>query len=93
MKPEIRSDGKTVWVNDTDGRCLGRFSRFGIDVHTDAAGQSSGVTCLDCKPGPTTVDDWMRFREDMLQFYGIRVAERHMPNFLKTPATVISHDA
>lgn len=29
----IRSDGRTVWV-DVDGYTVGRFSRFGIDLHT-----------------------------------------------------------
>jgi hypothetical protein len=42
MAHEIISDGRTVWVNGSDGICLARFSRFGIDVHNDAFGQMAG---------------------------------------------------
>lgn len=31
-KREVISDGYTVWVNSIEGVCIGRFSKFGIDV-------------------------------------------------------------
>jgi hypothetical protein len=55
---EITTDGKTVWVNDSQGCCIGRFSKHGIDVHHGIETQMEiGKQCLDCKPGPTTLDD------------------------------------
>jgi len=80
----VESDGRTVWVNGSDGCCLGRFSRFGIDVHKDYAGQMNGGQCLDCKPGPLTSADWDRFVEGIATYYGIRVAPKHRPDFLNT---------
>lgn len=80
---EITSNGKTVWVNDDEGVCLGRFSRFGIDVHKDFAGQvASDTQCLDCKAGPVNREDWERFKAGMLSFHNVTVDDSHMPGFL-----------
>ena len=80
---EVSSDGKTAWVNGADGCCLGRFSWAGIDVHKDAQAQMVGGQCLDCKAGPTTTEDWMRFKEGMRHYYGVSIHDRHMPKFLQ----------
>lgn len=82
MTHEIDSDGKTVWINGSDGCCLGRFSRQGIDIHKDYAGQQEGGQCLDCKAGPLDRSDWDRFVNGMRIHYGIGVPEKHMPHFL-----------
>lgn len=87
IKPEIMSDGKTVWVNGADGCCLGRFSWAGIDVHKDAEGQQESGQCLDCKAGPTTYEDWLRFKDGMLQHYNVKIAKKHIPQFLRKFAT------
>jgi hypothetical protein len=41
---EIIGDGRTVWINAEDGICIGRFGRFGINVHHDANGQTGADT-------------------------------------------------
>lgn len=85
LAPEIHSDGRTVWVNGSDGCCLGRFSRAGIDIHRDAAAQmATGDQCLDCKAGPTTAEDWTAFQAGMQSHYGISVPNKHMPRFLRS---------
>jgi hypothetical protein len=84
MKTQITSDGKTVWVNSGDGSCIGRFSHFGIDIHRDFIGQMSGEgQCLECKKGPATLDDWLQFQAGMMRHYGVKIAKRHMPRYLR----------
>ena len=84
---EIMSDGRTVWVNGSDGGLLGRFSRAGIDIHHPVAAQvETGKQCLNCKPGPTDGTDWTAFRDGMRDIYGAEISDRHTPDFLKVPA-------
>lgn len=82
---EIEDDGRTVWINDSTGCCVARFSNFGIDIHKDYEGQMSGKPCLDCKPGPMKLEDWKYFQEKMKDYYGIIVSDKHQPHFLKEP--------
>ncbi len=80
---EILSDGRTVWVNGQDGCCLARFSYMGIDIHKDARGQmEEDKQCLDCKHGPTTLEDWECFKKALWQYYQVRVCDDHRPTFL-----------
>jgi len=80
----VESDGRTVWVHTSDGCCVGRFSRSGIDVHYEMKTQLDlGVVCLDCKAGPTDLADWERFRKGIWEFYQIYVTEAHKPRFLR----------
>lgn len=77
-------DGKTVWVNNDQGCCIGRFSKHGIDVHHDIKTQmEEGKVCQDCKPGPTTIDDWRCFQASMLAHYKIVIDDKYMPFYLK----------
>ncbi len=86
LEYQTESDGRTVWVNASDGCCIGRFSSFGIDVHKDAWGQmSSGDQCCDCKPGKTNSKDWEHFKASMLEHHGVVVTDEHMPIHLNTP--------
>ena len=57
---EAETDGKTLWINGPI--LLGRFSRFGVDVHVDGA-------CIDgsCKAEP----DWEHFVELMKKHHNI----------------------
>lgn len=81
---EIVSDGRTVWVNGTDGMCLGRFSRFGIDVHRTFAEQTANLgECLECTHARPDVADWNRFVAAMMTHHGVRVPNTKMPEFLK----------
>lgn len=85
MTVEVMYDGRTVWIND-GGCCIGRFSKMGIDVHHGMTTQMRlGVSCLDCKAGPTTITDWRAFTASMLEHYGVAIEEKCMPTFLRTP--------
>jgi hypothetical protein len=87
---QIDSDGKTVWVNSHEGCCIGRFSRDGIDVHHDAPTQiERGQQCLDCKKGPTTLEDWVHFVEAMKRHFDVVVPGHHMPRFLAVKQYVL----
>lgn len=70
-------NGATVWVNGDDGSCIGRFSKvFGIDVHTTATAQMDGASeCIFCTKTPGGPQDWAKFREKVLEAYGIDVPE------------------
>lgn len=69
----VRSDGRTVWV-DVGMYTVGRFGRLGIDVHTRTADG-----CLHCTHEPTTVKDWHVFVEKIYEYHGVRVSHHHMP--------------
>lgn len=87
MKPEdllvvddcFETDGKTVWVSSHDGHCIGRFSRFGVDVHQTAEQQMSGSSeCLFCTHPPTP-PSWPDFVAAMHQHHGVVVPETLRP--------------
>ncbi|MCQ8279836.1 hypothetical protein NFI95_15435 [Acetobacteraceae bacterium KSS8] len=83
----VDSDGKTVWVHASDGSCVGRFSRFGIDLHTTITEQMNGASeCLDCTHEKPGLVEWRRFQRGTLDHYGIMVADDHMPRFLASNA-------
>lgn len=73
----IDSDGTTVWVNSAT-YCLGRFGRFGIDIHREP-GQHDVGECLFCTHGETTTADWDTFVEKMKELYFIVVPKKHKP--------------
>jgi hypothetical protein len=84
---EIWGDGRTVWVNDSEGCCVGRFCRAGVDIHHGAETQvQTGQQCLDCKSGPMTLTDWEHFRGAMRHLYDAEVSEELRPEFLDVPA-------
>ena len=81
---DVQSDGKTVWVNAVDGSCIGRFSRFGIDLHRTVSAQLAGEgACLDCTHGLPGRGDWEHFKAGLLEHYGIVLSDEHMPRFLQ----------
>jgi len=77
IDPLIRSDGRTVWVDSPDGYTVARFSLLGVDIHTATADG-----CLDCRPGPTTLSDWIDFRRSVASIYGAYVDDTHRPAHL-----------
>lgn len=82
-KYDIDSDGKTVWVNSSDGVCIGRFGRFGVDVHHDLKGQmDSGSQCLFCTHTPPGAKEWHQFQEAMAQHHEVFVSEHYRPSWL-----------
>lgn len=80
---EIFGNGKTVWVNGSDGSSLGRFSWAGIDIHHPVSMQMEGKVCYDCRKGPTNLQDWSDFKSIMKARYQAEISDRLMPKFLK----------
>lgn len=78
---DITSDGRCVWVNDSQGLCIGRFGSLGTDVHSDFAAQVLGADqCLDCQRHTGDIEiDWAYFTASMLKHYGIAVGDEHKP--------------
>ncbi len=63
---EVSWDGMTVWVNGSDGCCIGRFGRKGVDIHHDATDQMAlGRQCLACSHDHPGTPDWDRFVDHM----------------------------
>lgn len=79
---QMLTDGKTIWVNDNTGCCIGRFSARGVDVHNTGANQMKlDKQCLDCfhEGSPTAL--WERFRSSMLTHHGVEIPEEFRPKF------------
>lgn len=76
---QLISDGKTVWVNDEEGACVGRFGSGGVDVHRPAGEQELHGQCLDCIKGepfrlpPSWM--WKAFKRSMKKHYGISIPD------------------
>lgn len=80
---QIISDGRTVWVNAADGECVGRFSKFGIDVHQTARRQWQGEgECLYCTHEPPDSEGWNIFQREMLHHHGVDIGDEHKPRFI-----------
>lgn len=80
---EVLWDGRTVWVNDATGCCIGRLSRFGVDVHRSGPEQvEDGQQCLDCVHLPPVLA-WPRFILSMAQHHGVLVPEEARPRAIK----------
>lgn len=59
---EVETDGRTVWVSGSNGECVGRFSKYGVDVHRDYEAQIKGEPqCLDCCHDLPFDESWVRF--------------------------------
>jgi len=81
----ISSDGITVWVNGPEN-CLGRFGRFGIDIHTTMdAMDATGIQCLFCTHEPTTVGDWELFRTKMRELHNVEIPSKYCPDRFQAP--------
>lgn len=78
MRVEAIASNETVWVNSDEG-CIGRFGKRGIDIHRLPSEQGQKGQCLSCTYGPTTVEDWHRFVEEMKELHGVEIKESLMP--------------
>lgn len=78
---QITTDGTTVWVNKA--WLVGRFGRYGIDIHRNITDQESEGQCLFCThvhpPAETNANDWETFVTNMKKLHGIVVPERFRP--------------
>lgn len=85
-KAQVTSDGRTVWVNDLSGVCIGRFSPYAFEVHRDLKSQRTHGECLHCEhsalPVKLTRDHWERWKASMLQHYQVVVSDKHQPRWL-----------
>lgn len=78
---DIVTDGTTVWVNASDGMCIGRFGPRGIDIHQDTRGQLAGEHCLFCRKSADplakrgTRSDWLLFVEKMRALHGVEISK------------------
>lgn len=81
------SEGRdAIWVHASDGSTVGRFGRFGIDLHNTLTDQMAGMSeCKLCTHGQPTPADWILFRQKCYEFYGVEV-----PNDAFDPA-LLSH--
>ncbi len=81
---QITDDGYTGWVKSPHGSCLGRFSRFGINVHRDHDPDAdNGAECLYCIHERPGLAGWRQFQEAMWFYHGVFVSDEHMPKFIK----------
>ena len=81
---QIKSDGKTVWVNGPEGEALGRFGLMGIDIHHTIKEQTTEnkPQCFACTHQQTFLKDWTMFQIIMKQKYNIRITDKHKPTRL-----------
>lgn len=76
---EIRTDGRTVWVNGPAG-CLARFGGAGYEIGS-AAPYFEGSPWNE--PGLQWPERWALFVARVKARYGIAVPDSHKPKFLK----------
>ena len=82
-KHEIIWDGRSVWVNDETGCCIGRFTRRGVDVHKTGPDQvATGIQCLDCFHDVEPAHAWDRFVRSMKLHHGVSVPVSARPGFV-----------
>lgn len=81
LKPEIITDGRTVWVNTWC--CIGRFGFAGIDIHREPGEAQTKGECLYCTHEPTTRTDWDTFVQKMKELHGVEVPQQFMPDRFK----------
>lgn len=79
---EYVTNGYTVWVNASDGMCIGRFAPTGIDIHHTSAGQEAGKHCIACTHGKPDIDGWEAFRKILLEHHQAQVPASYRPKWL-----------
>ena len=81
MSLEVTSDGKTVWINDSNGHCVARFGPRGIDIHRPLSQQiTTGKQCLDCRMG---MNSWDEFLTAVKSHFNFDVPNEHRPLWSK----------
>ena len=63
-----------VWVHASDGSTVGRFGRFGIDLHNTITEQLNCMPqCRLCTHDSVTSGDWDTFRAKALEWWGVEI--------------------
>ncbi|MFT6347040.1 MAG: hypothetical protein ACJAYB_000021 [Psychromonas sp.] len=76
MKYEIQTSANrdTVWIHCDDGSTVGRFSKYGIDLHNSISDQMAGAPeCRFCTHGAVNEKDWAMFIKKAFEFWGVVV--------------------
>ncbi len=64
----------TIWIHASDGSTVGRFSRFGIDIHNTATEQKNGKPeCLMCTHTQPDLQHFNLFCEHAKTRWGITI--------------------
>lgn len=90
----IETGFDTVWVHETvTGSTVGRFGRFGIDIHyrldpdtlgyVDRHGNPKATHCADCRHDLQGQEAWHHFKAGMADIHGVIVTDENMPDWLK----------
>lgn len=83
---EIRWSESTVWVTAPDGGTLGRFSRWGMDIHKPTRDQlAKGVACDHCTHELPGRKEWEGFLIYFKVVYKLVIPAAAEPSWL--PAT------
>lgn len=65
-----------VWIHASDGSTVGRFGRFGIDLHNTVTDQLKGLPqCRLCTHHQSSTKDWLTFREKAKEWWNVTVPE------------------
>jgi len=73
---EVRSDGRTVWVNGAEG-CVARFCPVSHEVWVN------GTVYVRNHPGhKPDFSHWKSFKQRVFDNYGVAVDNRHIPAYL-----------
>jgi uncharacterized protein (DUF736 family) len=73
---EISEQKDKVWIHASDGSTVGRFGKFGVDLHNTVSEQMNGAPeCRLCTHGKVTENDWNLFREKAKEFWGVSVPQ------------------
>lgn len=78
---EIKTDGRTVWVNGPAGGMLARLGPMGIDVH-EVGRWSGDKHCVDCRPCPP-VDVWDAFVASVKRHHALEIPKSFRPGWCK----------
>lgn len=75
-----------VWIHCSDGSTVGRFGKFGIDLHNSVQEQMQGASqCRLCTHGAPTRTDWELFRAKAKEWWKVDVpADAFDTKFLKS---------
>lgn len=75
LKPEVVSDGRSVWVNSH--RCLARFCPISFELFLDDPRKDVVVRATEDR-----LADWENFKTMVFKKYQVVVADRHRPTYI-----------
>lgn len=74
---QLSASRDRLWIHSAaDGSTVGRFGKFGIDLHNTITDQMAGLPqCRLCTHHRPTQADWDQFRALALKWWGVEVPE------------------